>query len=103
MYQKFLTLVMLLGFLAFLPFGGRVIQYIPCANGIWFGVGPPKPGTFMFMPGISQLFRMFSLLPGVNVVGNATPGGACVCPFGNCLRGAIGAQGTVRLIGTSAR
>lgn len=103
MYQKFLTLILLLGFLVFLPFGGRVINYIICANGIWFGVGPPKPGVFMFVPGFSQLFRMFLLLPGVNVVGKATPGGVCLCPHGNCLRGPIGAQGTVRLIGTSAR
>jgi len=82
-------------------FGGTVYNLTPCANGFLFLVGPPRPGLFMFMTGLSKLYAFFLPHPGAWVLGNYFFGGACVCPYYNCYAGAISANGTILHMGTS--
>lgn len=89
-----------LPFTGLLPVGGFVSSQIFCANGTLLFVGPPRGGAYMFSAG-SRLFARFSPFAGHHLLGLVSPGGACVCPNGNCEVGAIGAQGTFVIVGTS--
>jgi len=92
--------VLLAAFGGFLMVGGRILSVIPCANGKLLYVGPPRAGAFLFGAG-SRLYRWYSLRPGAWVLGTASPGGACICPYNNCKLGAIPAKGTIIMLGTS--
>lgn len=89
-----------ISFSGLMHFGGFAFNQIFCANGILLFVGPPRGGTFMYSPG-AQLRARFAPFAGHWVLGLASPGGACVCPSGNCLAGAIPAQGTIVIVGTN--
>lgn len=89
-----------IGFKGLIPVGGLVYSQIFCANGVLLFVGAPRGGSFMYSPG-ARLYAKFAPFSGRHVLGLASPGGACTCPSGNCEAGAIGAQGTFVMLGTS--
>lgn len=86
--------------IAFLGFGGRILNTIPCANGLLLTIGPPRPGLYMWMWG-TLTFAWYQLRPPAWALGTFFPGGACICPYGAC-PGVIPALGTIIMIGTSA-
>ena len=90
-----------LSFTGLLGFGGLINGQIFCANGTLLFVGSPRGGTFMYTPGISRLYARFTPFIGRWILGVYSSGGACTCPGGNCEAGAIGAQGTTLIAGTS--
>lgn len=79
------------------PFGGKILQRVDCENGTWISVGPPRAGTFMFVPGVGTLYEYRSLTVGAWVLGLAdgVPT-ACRIEGPN-----IPAQGTIMIVGTS--
>jgi len=83
-----------------LNFGGRILGLITCADGFLLTIGSPKPGLFMWMWG-TPTFAWWQIRVGPWVLGNYSPGGVCVCPYGCCECGAIPALGTIIMIGTS--
>ena len=89
-------------------FGGKIVSVLPCTCPATFGwqitVGPPRPGTFMYRPGISRLFSYFNIFrPGPWVLGTASVYGSCmqISPSG-CTPGGVGGL-IIRLVGTSLR
>lgn len=80
-------------------FGGFVFNQTFCANGVLLFAGPPRGGLYMYSGG--ALYARYAPFAGHWVVGLASPGGACVCPNGNCEAGAIPARGTIVIVGTS--
>lgn len=66
-------------------FGGRVVLFIPCTCMPGFRlivVGPPKPGTFMLVPGASRIFSSGPVLPGNWVLGTAIRPARIPCLLG---------------------
>lgn len=117
-------------FLPILPFGGKILAETVCKNGVLLLVPLPIPGLYLLPPPPAAIIYRYGLpILSNNVLGLASPGGACVCPTGGCevavaagviigavLGGPIGAiiggligfggttipaLGTVRIIGTS--
>lgn len=86
---------------AFLGFGGKILNAIPCANGLLLTIGLPRGGLFLWTPA-TRTFLWYQLKPGPWALGGYVPGGSCVCPYGNCELGAIPALGTIKMIGTSS-
>lgn len=83
-----------------LPFGGFVYMQKPCNVGWALMIGPPTPGTYLYVPGASRLYLMFSPHVGHWLLGNYSPGGVCilgVCP--KCIITPIDA--TIQMLGTS--
>ena len=72
-----------------IPFGGNILVAVPCTNGLLITVGPPRPGVFLYQPGVSVIHENFILKPGAKVLGIAIPGGVCVLPV------PIPAEGTI--------
>lgn len=89
----------------FKPFGGRILLTIPCpcmAPGTKLVVvGPPKPGSFMYMPKVSKKYKS-----GPIVISNHTVGLAIKAAKIPCLSGAAcapaGRGSLIRMIGTSS-
>jgi hypothetical protein len=79
-----------------IPFGGKITGVTLCDNGWLITVGPPRPGIFLYELGVSRIYMNFTLIPKVNVVGNAIHGGVCVSPPAE----PIPAEGTIIGIGT---
>jgi len=85
------------------PFGGKIITSIPCtcSVGSWVTVAFPRPGSFIYTPGLSQIYRNYQLFrPGPWALGIASG-------FGTCMVGAppycvsIGSGPIIRKVGTS--
>lgn len=83
-------------------FGGKILSVIPCtcAFSLLLRVGPPKGGSFLYVPGVSKLHQNFSLIPGRWILGTSFGRASCLtgfppfcAPFGS---GAI-----IRKIGTN--
>lgn len=66
--------------LAFIPgpFGGPIVAMRPGSNCIHITVGPPRPGDFVYIPGVSLLFSFFTIRPGAYVLGLAGPDVFCL-------------------------
>jgi len=65
------------------PFGGRVTSVIPCVaqcppSSMLVTVGLPRPGVFLYTPGVSRLLSYFKLLPGSWVLGLTNPAGIII-------------------------
>lgn len=60
------------------PFGGPIIAMRPGSNCIHITVGPPRPGDFVYVPGVSLLFSFFTTRPGAYVLGLAGPDVFCL-------------------------
>ena len=88
------------------PFGGKIRNVIVCtcpANfGLQITVGPPRPGIFMYKPGISRLFSYFNIFrPGPYVLGIASGYNPCLQYTGTgCIPLSTGGP-LIRLVGTS--
>lgn len=87
-----------------LPFGGFVagVVYCTCSPGAIVNVGPPRGGSFLYVPGATQVFQFFQIpRPGVWLLGNYSPGvGACLVFVGKgCAP--IPHQGLITIVGTS--
>lgn len=81
----------------FIPVGGKIWMVLYCTNGVLTLIGPPRPGLFMYIPFVSQLFAFYQIYrPGPCVLGKAVPPGVCNWGFIN-----IPALGTYALVGTS--
>jgi len=66
-------------------FGGKmsVVAQCTCSVGHVISVGPPRPGTFHFVPGKSKLFQFNQISKnGVWVLGIYTGGSACLVVAG---------------------
>ncbi len=89
-----------------MPFGGKIKSVQPCtcpANLAWqITVGPPRPGVFMYKPGMSTLFSKFNIFsPGPYVVGIATGYSPCMqASVTGCTPTSTGGP-LIRLVGTS--
>lgn len=59
------------------PFGGPIIAMRPGSNCLHLTVGPPRPGDFVYVPGVSLLFSFFTIRPGAYVLGLAGPDVPC--------------------------
>lgn len=87
------------------PFGGRVAFIFPCTctpGLLQIVVGPPKPGTFMIVPGASRVFSSGPVLPGNWVLGTALRPVKIPCLIGAppfCLP--LGISSFVTVIGSS--
>jgi len=109
----FITLIITLSVLEFpliaqalsfgVPFGGKIVTSIPCtcSVGSWVTISFPRPGSFIYTPGLSQIYRNYNLFrPGPWAIGIASG-------FGTCLTGAppacvpIGSGPIIRKVGTS--
>ena len=109
MYMKNIYFLIFIAIFAALPlsvnaigFGGRIIATIPCNLGtsVALFITTPTPGAFLYIPGVSTLYKNYNLSPSRWVLGNFSPGGICtigVCPF--CV--AIPMTGTIQQVGTS--
>ncbi|MCL5257906.1 MAG: hypothetical protein M1505_01605 [Patescibacteria group bacterium] len=64
---------------AFLTFGGRIISIAPCLNGLDLTLTLPRPGNYLF-PWGARLYEWYAIRPGVWLLGQALPGGACLIP-----------------------
>lgn len=86
-----------------LAFGGRVLWVEPCtcSAGAAIAVGPPRPGYFLFQPGISVLFSFYAFVPANYVLGTYIPGGVCLTGIPPACA-TVPTLGTVVLMGTSA-
>jgi len=85
-----------------LPFGGLVFNVIwcTCSVGAVVQVGPPVGGSFWVNPStvVFPFFRIPS--PGVWLLGDYTPGGACLIFVGKeCVP--VPVTGTILFVGTS--
>ncbi len=38
------------------PFGGRITSITPCNTGTWITVGPPRPASLLWIPGVSLTY-----------------------------------------------
>lgn len=84
--------------------GGKILFAEICCNGIKITVGPPKPGVFLYVPGVSKLYPNFKILiPGTWVLGSAFGMATCQrtisiipCAVPEPVPGGI-----IRMIGTS--
>jgi len=87
-------------------FGGRVTSIIPCTCSIpptmlKITVGPPKGGSFLYIPGISTLYMFYNLLPPSWVLGLSIGRRECLVGIPPACTSA-GLGGTIiRIIGTS--
>lgn len=89
---------------AIIPFGGPILNvfYCPCSANLAVVVGPPSPGVFMYQPGSTIVYAFYQIFrAGPWVLGNYTPGGACLMfiPYG-CAPIAY-PLGTIMEVGTS--
>jgi len=99
---------------AFIPFGGPILNIVPCCNGLmltinkyyryWPGLPPTliEPGTYLFQWGLSNLIVGF-LMPGQQSLGMSIPGGVCLTttnPFVPCST-PIPTMYTILFVGTS--
>lgn len=88
-----------------LPFGGLVgfVQPCTCSCGAVVVVGPPVGGSFLYCPGITQVFAYYQIpRPAVWLLGLYTPGGACLIWAGKlCVPAPIQPMGTIIMTGTS--
>jgi len=87
-------------------FGGRITTVIPCTCSVpptmlKITVGSPKGGSFIYIPGVSTLYKLYKLLPPSWVLGLST--GRRECLIGTPPTCApAGAGGTIiRMTGTS--
>lgn len=67
-------------------FGGTILAVLPPIPFVcWvpqYVIGPPKPLVVAVVPGLSQIYRYFSLRPGAQVLGTAVPiPGICYAPI----------------------
>lgn len=71
-----------------IPFGGRSLAAVPCtcSGCVLVTVGPPRPGTFMYCPTTSRLYKWYTLTPPAWQLGIATGFRICeeLCPLGCC-------------------
>ena len=88
------------------PFGGRITSVIPCTCSVpptmlKITVGPPKGGSFLYIPGISTLYQHYNLLPPSWVLGTSIGRRECLVGFPPACTPA-GFGGTIiRMTGTS--
>ena len=87
-----------------LPFGGFVfsVVFCTCSAGAIVNVGPPRGGSFLYVPGATQVFQFFQIpRPNVWLLGNYSPGvGACLVFVGKgCVP--LPHQGLISIVGTS--
>jgi len=88
--------------------GGRKITTIPCLcspGTLMITVGPPRGGTFIYVPGISRLYRFYSLWPPSWSLGLASGNRTCYQPTPTqcpCCPGIpVGNGPIIRMMGTS--
>ncbi|OGN21671.1 MAG: hypothetical protein A2915_04575 [Candidatus Yanofskybacteria bacterium RIFCSPLOWO2_01_FULL_41_34] len=87
-------------------FGGRIILIIPCTCSVpptmlKITVGPPKEGSFIYIPGISTLYKFYKLLPPSWVLGTSLGRRECLVGIPPACFPA-GAGGTIiKMTGTS--
>lgn len=70
-----------------LDFGGRVLSIVPCVNGLWVIIGPPVPGSYFYVYGVSGLkLNGPPTHPGQLVLGQSLGFMVCLipCPIGVC-------------------
>lgn len=88
---------------AILPFGGQItaVRFCGCSANVRITVGPPVGGVFIYQPGATVLYEYGQILrSGPWVLGNWSPGGACLIPSGKgCAT--LPSQGTMIQVGTS--
>lgn len=61
-------------------FGGPIISIVYCPVQASFAavIGPPSGGTFMYVPGATNIYAFYQIFrPGAWTVGLEVPGGAC--------------------------
>jgi hypothetical protein len=75
--------------------GGMSTILRPCLNGFTILVGPPVPGEFLILPGVTMIY-MYGIFEGSWVLGGGFPGGVC-CTGKICLP----VYATLQLVGTS--
>src|SRR3989344_5101636 len=87
-------------------FGGRITLVIPCTCSVpptmlKITVGPPSGGSFIYIPGVSTLYRFYKLLPPSWVLGLSFGRRECLIGIPpTCTP--VGAGGTIiRMTGTS--
>jgi len=100
LYALLLIIVVIAVGAASILMGGMIKNIVFCANGKLLYIGPPRAGAFLFTPA-TRLYKWGILRPGAWVLGTASPGGACVCPYGDCKLPPLPAQGTIIMMGTS--
>ena len=85
-----------------IPFGGRIlmIQECLCTGGFALTIGPPEGGKFLYMLGLSRLYKYYQIRPSVWTVGVAQKGGICIPVLKKC-EGEIKVDGVIRKMGTS--
>ncbi len=88
------------------PFGGRITLILPCTCSIpptmlKITVGPPKGGSFLYIPSISTLYQRYKLLPPSWVLGTSVGRRECLVGIPPACTSA-GFGGTIiRMVGTS--
>lgn len=88
------------------PFGGRITSIIPCTCSVpptmlKITVGQPRGGSFLFIPGVSTLYRNYKLLPPSWVLGTSIGRRECLVGIPPACTSA-GFGGTIiRMVGTS--
>ena len=88
------------------PFGGRITSIIPCTCSVpptmlKITVGPPKGGSFLYIPGISTLYMFYNLLPPSWVLGLSIGRRECLVGIPPACT-SVGLGGTIiRIVGTS--
>lgn len=89
-------------------FGGRITLVAPCIcspGTLMIKAGPPKGGTFIYVPFVSTLYKFRVLIPGVWSLGLASGRRTCYIPAPKppyCSPGIpIGSGPIIRKIGTS--
>lgn len=86
-------------------FGGQIMGFYPClCSKNWIFYIRDVRYQFLplvFQPGVTIVHKMYSPRPGVNSLGNYTPGtGICLVPIGSGC-GPLPTAGTIFNIGTS--
>lgn len=70
-----------------LAFGGRVLWVYYCVNGLWVAVGPPRPGLYFYVWGLSGI-KLYGppLHAAQQVLGHYFGAMVCLvpCPTGVC-------------------
>lgn len=87
------------------PFGGKIQSNFTCdcsCGDILIEVGPPKGGSFLYSPCISQLYEYYQIYStNVWVLGYASPGGTCWYYAGITCSSKNAKDGTIQKVGTS--
>lgn len=84
-------------------FGGKILFAVPCtcSGNYLLTIGPPRPATLVFQPGISVSYLFHQVYrAGAWALGNYSSGGSCLMYAGiTCV--SVPNNGTITKIGTS--